>query len=262
MLRLYKDLQIKYRLCYVVIIIFFTVVWILSVSDKRAFIFLGIEIVLLLGCNICFELKARNRMNATTNLLNQQCRVQDYLKQILPLLERAKDGYTELFLAVNLSAAYLNLDDTDKALFYLQYVAADTEKGKLNHLQDELMISYYRNYAVIYARKGNMEAADVMLAKMRSRIDSVKMTQTAKQMHEQAYKIQKIRMQILQENYEGVEEYCRNERMTEQNMLTKIFLYDILRDVYLHEGRQQEAQECREFILQNGGDTYYVAKVS
>lgn len=101
-----------------------------------------------------------------------------------------------------------------------------------------------------------------MLAKMRSQIDSVKMTQTAKQMHEQAYKIQKIRMQILQENYEGVEEYCRNERMTEQNMLTQIFLYDILRDVYLHEGRQQEAQECREFILQNGGDTYYVAKVS
>lgn len=83
-----------------------------------------------------------------------------------------------------------------------------------------------------------------------------------KQQYEFSYQLNRIRLNMRQGNYAGVEEYCTSLLQNNKILLQQVVMYDILRDVYLHEGRTEEAEKCREFILQNGGDTYYVAKAN
>lgn len=67
-------------------------------------------------------------------------------------------------------------------------------------------------------------------------------------------------MRALQGHYEGCGEFCLEAFEYAGTLLDQVALTDLLRDVYLHEERWQDAQKCREFIQEKGWDTYYVAK--
>ena len=142
----------------------------------------------------------------------------------------------------------------------MQSVTIDTKKQQPRSV-GEILIRYYNNYATVYMRKGNLEMADAMLERMQNQIYSIRMSPASRQEYEKNYERKQLQMQMLRGGYEGVEEYCQRELKTEQTMLIKVFLYDFLREVYLHEGKQAETEKCCDFILKNGGDTYYAARI-
>lgn len=256
-IRLYKDLQVEFGLflCAGILI----AILMIMVNIKCIVVVFAASCYFYC-CVIYLGVKALKRLAVTAALLNTQCRAGDYVQQMLALMERAKGSYIRLFLSSNLAAGYLNLGDVDNALFYLQSVTIDTKKRQPRSV-GEILIRYYNNYATVYMRKGNLEMADAMLERMQNQIYSIRMSPASRQEYEKNYERKQLQMQMLRGGYEGVEEYCQRELKTEQTMLIRVFLYDFLREVYLHEGKQAEAEKCCDFILKNGGDTYYAARI-
>ena len=256
MIRLYKDLTIGYILGVIAGVIL-AVVLILHDAEIFAiylFEFLWIGIIRYL-CNAA----AIKRINKLIAIMNQECHAQEFLRQLVCLQENAKGEIMELFFATNLAAAYLNLGDADTALFHLQNINVDTTKRSRG--KDKMFIVFYNNYAMAYMQKQDWEAAMDMLSKMKNLIDTVKAPLAVKQTYENYYRLKCIRIQAVQGNYEGAEEAFMNALEHTGSLLDQISLIYFLRDVFLYEGRWQEAEKCREFIRENGGDTYYVAKV-
>lgn len=256
MLRLYKDLKIGYGLS-VFFGVIFAVMLIWNTDTNVLWIYL-FEILWFMGWDYLLTFAAIRRVNAVTALMNNQCNISEFLSQTLALLGSAKGKNVKMLLTVNLAAGYLSLGDADTALFHLQSIAIN--ENKVQKKGRAMMITYYNNYALVYILKHDDNAAYEMLAKMRQQIDLAKLKPKAKQQFEMNYQLKRVRLNMRQGNYAGVEEYCIPLLQNSKMLLQQVCLCDILRDVYLHEGRTEEAEKCREFILQYGGDTYYVAK--
>ena len=255
MIRLYKDVFAGYILGVIAGIILAVL---LIVNDVNIFATYLLEFVWLFSFrSICYGISVK-RVNRLVAVMNQECQVQEFLRQMICLQENAKGKVMKLYFAVNLAAGYLNLGDVDTAFYYLQNINTD----RLNFRgKDRLLITYYYNFSVACMMKEDWEGANAMLSRMRSLLDSVKLKPVEKEAYEGFYRIKCIRMQALQGNYDGAENACMEALEQSESLLRQVSLIYFLRDIFLHEGRWQEAEKCRELIRENGGDTYYVAKV-
>lgn len=258
MFKAYKDLRIGYYLS--VFAGFILASLFIIFADINMILIDLFFIIWVFASNYLLSFIAVKRVNAVTALMNNQCNIRDYLSQTLALYGDAKGSITKMFLPLNLAAGYLALGDADTALFYLQSIAVDEER--LQKKKIALAIPYYNNYTLAYIMKQDDKAAYEMLARMRRQLDIVKLKPLAKQQFESNYQLKRVRLNMRQGNYAGVEEYCIVLLQNSKMLFQQVVVCDILRDVYLHEGRWQEAQKCKEFILENGGDTYYVAKAN
>lgn len=258
MLKAYKDLRIGYYLSILALVILM-IILVICTDISMVLVFL-IELVWILGSNILMSAIAAKRINTITGMLNDQCNAREFISQTFALYGEAKGNITKMFLPSNLAAGYLSLGDADTALFHLQSITANEERWQKK--KSALAISYYNNFTHAYIMKQDYRAAYEMLEKMQKQLGIVKLKPRVRQQYEVNYQLKRIRLNMQQGNYAGVEEYCIPLLQNSKMLLLQVALCDILRDVYLHEGRTEAAEKCKEFILQNGGDTYYVAKAN
>lgn len=257
MIKLYKDLNIGYNFSVAAGVLFAVVM----IFKDQSYILIYTSLIIwffLMG--FIFGTAAIKRLNKINYIMNQQCHGQEFLQQLLCLQENSKGKAMELFFATNLAAGYLNLGDADTALFHLNNVTLDEKNHKRR--MHAMLMAYYNNYAMACMMKQDWETANTMLSNMKNLLETAKLKPAARQNFEKLYQIKCMRMRAFQRNYEGCEEFCMNTLEHSGTLLEQVALIDLLRDVYLHEGRWQEAQKCKEFILENGGDTYYVAKAN
>lgn len=256
MIGLYKDIVTGYRISVIAGGIFAIV---MVFKDMNFIVFYALLFAWIFLMTFIFGTAANKRVNKLNAIMNQQCHVQEYLHQLLCLQEGSEGKVIKLYFAINLAAGYMYLGDADTALFHLQNVDLDEKSRK--RFRYMLMV-YYNNFAVAYMMKQNWEAANMMLSNMKNILDTAKFKPSARQNFEKIYQIKCMNMQVLQGSYEGAEGFFMNTLEHSGSLLEQVSLTYFLRDIYLHEGRWQEAQKCKEFILENGGDTYFVAKVS
>lgn len=252
MIGLYKDLDTGYRMSAVAGGLLATV---LILKDWNLMVVYALIIIWCFLINFMFGKVAAKRINQVIAIMNQHCQAQEFLQQLICLQKHSKGKTMGLFFATNLAAAYLDLGDEDTALYHLQNVNLDAKSQKRNQY---LLMVYYNNFATAYMRKENWETADEMLSNMKKIMDHAKLKPAEKQNAERIYQIQCMRMKVLQGNYEGAEEFFLKAIEQSCTLIEQVALTDCLRGIYLQEERWQEAQNCKEFILQNGGDTYYV----
>lgn len=253
---LYKDLKVGEISSLIFGVVFIPVVSLFSTINF--WFWACIVSIWTLACLKIFDEWEGRRFRVMYEILTQQCNVHEYLNQLFVLSCRVKGGKAKLIMAICFADGYLNLGDADTALLHLHNVVVD--ENKIYPAIRGVVINYYDRCAWAYIMKQNEKAAEEMLAKMKRQTNFLRHGSKARNICEDILMSRQMDLNMFRGNYDGVEEFW-TVRFPDSPLVVQVRLKDILRDVYVYEGRIEEAEKCRRFILQNGGDTYYATKL-
>jgi len=156
-----------------------------------------------------------------------------------------------LMIILNHSVGYLNLGDYTMAKLILEKLP--TFKAKKS--EDIFKFFYFNNWCNYYLGINDLEQAQSHLEKARQILDGNAHLKTK---YWDLHTSTKISFSIAKKDVEGVEVTLQALLKNAKNSLQKVSRHYGLGQLYLHENRIDEACTMFKYVIENGGDTYFV----
>ena len=233
-----------------------------DLNDMKLFYVWLICALIWTGCLYSFfQSLAVKRLNKLAKVRSEECRIRDFKnawekfrnQKYLFLVQQARDNH-EQAIKINLSAAYLDLGEAEKALELLLSVP---EKFMNNASGASYKMTWYNNLAAAYLKLHDVEHTEQMLAQMKEVLGHPKLSKSNREALEKAYQTKKILLAMEQGNYEGSEAFFLECLAKETPKLIQVYNHYYLAEVYRHFGNKEREQECLTFVADNGGDSIY-----
>ena len=159
-------------------------------------------------------------------------------------------------LLLNLSVAYLNIGDNVSAGQMLSGVDyfSDNSSGAASK------VVYYNNMFVYYLRINDIPSATQALEQMDAALQSSKLRKSDYDRYSTTYISKKHLVNMENGNYDGCEMHFSLMYNIESSILGKVSAKFTLGKIYLHDGKSIEAKQAFEYVINNGGTSYYVVK--
>lgn len=246
LLFLYKDYQIAYFVS--AFLLLFPLLFGAVFTGNMWLALLGF--LLLFADAFLFRMLAKKRFQKYTDLYNN-CQIAEYLKASEQFLSKAKNpAYTEYFKNSIFAACMMQPDfaRAGRVLTGMQPVSQNP--------QNEMV--YYSNLCVYFTKTQNFSQAQAALDSLKSMLNRPKLPEVLRTLTLHQIETCTQALQSEQGNYDGAKTFWENELLGATTTLQKVVIHAHLQDICLHENLLPEAKEHAAFILQNGGDTYFV----
>lgn len=211
--------------------------------------------VYIIAVAFAFQIKANKKYRALLDIMTQQCEAQKFIDECNGLIEKNKrmGKNIKAMLMINISSAYLNLGEHEKALETMQEINVDKLRDKLSKSNIEYLRAL--NMAVYYSQQNDAENAQKFINQAMEIIEKPPMTPQLKQVRMPIINRTSARIDTLTGNFEKAESFLKNDTETAKKMMQKVVSAYYLGVVYQKTDRQQQAKEIFMFAKDNGGDT-------
>lgn len=231
-----------------------------NVKEINALYFIILGIYIFINLLICDYITAR-RINKINSILFDDCNAKKYIEKYEKLYKKNPQKQYDTFFRISLSTGYINLGQFEKALELL-------EKVKLNFKNDKkgtyIKIAYYNNLASIYLQLNNLEKTTEMIDKMKETIDNSKLDKVKLEEIELLYETRKIELELTKEktlnNLDSAKDFYLKLLQNANKNNKKVNYNYKLSEIYKELGDKQKEEESINYVIENGGDTYYVQK--
>ena len=251
MTKLYRDLTIIRRAGEVVLFVLYLVLalaldlplWICAVG----------LFVMLIAWEFLMAHAAARRLNGVLALLND-CRVQEAARQYEALLPRARRS-TVPHLKLNLSACYLEAGEPARAIETLESMPPmpETRPWALTRLCRDL------NRAGGLRMLDRLDEADAALNRAQACMADVPEKTLVRNGLTSACAVQAMLQKMARDEFEGAVPFFTAQMESAEVLRKKVAIHYDLAWALSHEGRDNEAREHLQFVVENGGDTWYTA---
>lgn len=264
-MKYYKDIKVKYFIFGII-----GALLIILLMQGWGILTWILVLVYMIACVIFFEYKGLARTRKLIDIMNEECRIRDFIAAYQPLREKSVTSVDKETMDLNLSTAYIHLGEIDEALKYLKRYHEGEEKGKYEYiankktyrrvrvLQDGI---YHNNMAAVYVMLQNFSEAEKMQAELKSDLERLS-SESAGAVLERGMEVRRIELAIEQgdlDDYENMALYI-NRLMSDNTAktLARVRYQYMLYKLYTAVGKPEEAEAARAFVLKNGGDSCYV----
>ncbi len=210
--------------------------------------------VWILFIGIVFIKNANARYRKIMEYMNN-CQCRRFIEETLKL-SKSKRQVNEI-VSLNLSSAYINIGDFDKAMETLKTVPITFSKRPAQMVNEFI---YFNNLFAAYCSDGDIEKAEAALKSMKIYIDAAELTEPHRSMCIKPYIDKQYKLNIEKGNFDGALEHFTNMYNTENTLIGKVNYSYNLGLVYEHNGDTEKAKEYFEFAAEKGGDTAVVGK--
>lgn len=271
-MRYYRDIKVKYFICGVI-----GALLILCLTQRLGVFRWILALAYIIACVIFFEHQAMVRIGKLLDIINVECRLRDFITVYLTLREKCVTSLSKAAMDLTLSTAYLHLGDAKEALTYLKRYHEGEKKGKYEYIVNKkeyrkrcilLDAIYHNNMAAVYAMLGDASEVEKQQTELKSDLERLSLASAdaaSKAILERIIEVRRIETAIGQEDlddYENMELYLKQLLDDETTKtLARVRYQYLLYRLYTALGKPEQAEASREFVLKNGGDSYYVDKV-
>ena len=249
----------------------FVLYWVLALSGIPVLVFaadtLSVPeyVLLCVGCvlwifivAIVLSLIAQKRVERIDQARTERCQVREALaafEQIAAKKRVMRNKKVRRDTLVNLSAQYITLGDTARAAWLLGQIELSPVKNAVSAANAAV---YCNNYCCIFLQENNIDKAEQALADMKRVLDTPKMPGIYKNKLLPLYQGKVLALKLAKGELEGLDVAVNLLMQNADNLLTKVSYHKLLAEIYHRTGRDEQARDSLRFILENGGDTYYV----
>ena len=269
MLFLYKDL----KLCLTILSCIGGCLGVFALNNNIhiLLVILCTMIYCLLISLICSNI-ALKRINKLTNDMVEKCEIEKSEKEFKRMVEISEKIYAknatratkkqEEFLKHNLAVAYIHGGKFEEALRILKCIDQDF-KEDINEIVQQFL--YYNNLLITYLELGKIEEASKLLENMKKTLETAPIKEKDKESFEYYYENKKMLLElstkITEENLKKAETFYLNDLEKSNKKIEKVFSHYMLAEIYQQLGNEEKKEKSIYYVLENGGDTYYVQEV-
>ena len=249
----------------------FVLYWVLALSGVPVLILtadtlsLPERILLFAGCiiwifivAIVLSLIAQKRVERIDKVRTERCQVREALaayEQIAAKKRVMRNKTVRRAVLVGLSAQYITLGDTARAAWLLGQIDIPPVKNATTAIT---AAAYCNNYYCVFLQENNIDRAEQALSDLKRILDSPKMADIYKSKLLPLYQGKVLALKLAKGEFEGLDVAVELLMQNADNLLTKVSDHKMLAEIYHRTGRDAQARDSLRFILENGGDTYYV----
>ena len=260
MIKLYDEIDKKFKRVLVIdvaIIILFTI---LIISFIKPGVFLALALTILYAVLLCsvlyiinlYENKATKKFQRTVDKLNSNTDLRGLERELVKLSKKNIDDKLHSFITVLLLGVYINQGKTDKAkeiVETFQPTYYDKEAGDL------VRITYLNNITQYY-----IDIEELSIAKsyadlfIETIISASYLSPEFKEKFKKNYKFKISFMDILEdkeEEFDRIKRRCLNELNDETTLLEKLSYNYILSMIYKKENNKKKYNECITYIKEH-----------
>ncbi len=204
-------------------------------------------------CAVVFQIIANTKYKKIVDL-NNNCKIAEYLDRNSVLLSKATDKAVRDVLIVNMVVGCINIGDferADRLIKSLEPNFKNTANGNYS------AAVYYSHLCQYYISVHEFEKARSTLDTLKIYINDRKLTQLHKNDLEKRFTANSFSLDIAKGEFSGAEKYYIHRKGIENILISKVTSSYHLAKIYLNTDRAHLALPELEYIIQNGGDTYY-----
>lgn len=186
--------------------------------------------------------------------LYNDCREKEYIDVLTPLLSIKDDKFVSRIKG-NIAAAFYHLGDFDKTEETINSI--DTNILNKN---DGLFLQVNSFMFAIAALNEDKKRAEMLYSKIKGRITEKNEKRFSYILESSEICLLELKEKKTKEEFNRIREYHEREALKDIK-LKKVINYYYLLPIYRDFKDNDNYKKCREYILENGGDTFYVEKV-
>lgn len=261
MIKLYKDIKNKFytfSIVGVLLIVMSAILTLIKTEKYLLFILLIVlAIVYVIGIAIIFMYQAIKRLNNLSAKASSNVGVRNCISEFEELINNTKNPKLKTTLLNNLSGAYINIGELDKAMktYDVQQPVFDNSLiGKQNH------IIYIYNVCEISIRTGIYFHARSNMALMKVLIDDEAFNEEQKKRMNQIYSDVVVWLVFAEDeikDYESIEKYYLKRFAEEDLIAAKVFFAYQLSKVYKKMKKTKESKKYMDFYMENKEELNY-----
>ena len=250
--KLYKDLNLIYILGCIIGIPLFAVIFALlglDIGRMIAYEILGI-LLFAIVLNIIASKRAEKLLKR-----REDCDITGFIEAYEEFLER--NSKNNNFLAINLSAGYIDKGDYEKA----EYILSTVKFANKSNIQIlEMKSVYLNNICELYTRLGNKEQAEKYFEELQQILYDSKVKYPQNVITAHLCRTQKIGIEMMTASPELRLQYCEILLATADTMLKKVEVEYDFGKAYEDLGDTEKAKEHYGYAAQYGGSSIYCKK--
>ena len=261
MIRLFKDLRIKYyitELLGIIILLGLNFYIYGKTGNKLIYSFLiFITLVFIVLNAYRYTKKATLRIIELSNNANKNTSIKDTISSFEKMLERAKNNKIKTLLVINLTGLYINIGETKKAMTLyknFQPTFERTVNGDINQ------IIYLNNICEICIREKLIPLAKENLSILKRLIKNNKFDPETKRFVNKIYGDLVVEL-VFKENkikdYKSIELYYLKRFGEEDSIPSKVFFANQLSKVYKKLKNKKEEEKFKKYYKDNRGELKY-----
>lgn len=263
--------SIRYRIYTAVLVLFIVIysylLYIGMMSGLIYFLLMGVSV----WCATLVYLVTYQKKEIALLRLMNECKIAEFIEKYHH--EHAKDskkGYTA-GATIHMATAYMHLGDLETSLELFQRVELQDPKKVKRKMLPGVIINnalYHNNLSTAYLRQHDIENAKLHIKKAKAYFKQLQWLKDKKGRNKD--NIEAFTRSLANRDLElglefGLEvDYAENiERLKQyvdetKTLLNRVYFYYLLFVLYEKTGDAEEADKCREYVRENGGDTCYV----
>lgn len=197
------------------------------------------------------EKKAARRFEHVHHLLNDECRVADYVHFYEYLLIENHEPRLRRRLLVNLSTGYLELGEDVRAKEILEPLTSYffAHHANINKLM------FCHNMTRYYLDLRDLDNAEKMLKIFKNVLDDETLSVPLRESHLPMYEEQEATLRLLKGQAQEVEPFFQTMLENANNQLERVHAHEKLAIVYRQLNRPDQALASKMYMIKNGGDT-------
>jgi len=237
-----------------------------TLKEFMPILLLFILFMIIIGClsNFLLNFIANKRLTKKFKLL-ENCKVKEFIEYYEKLLQKCESivnkKYLKYNLILNLSMGYIDYGKPEEALKILlsiETIVFNSRKFNSKRYGNFFQILFYNNLVAAYLLEGNIEKSEEILGKFKEILEnSNKVNKVLKIYYYDLYEEKEIIYNIKKQNYENAEYFCNKKLKLSDTILQKVKNNYWLANIYIHFNDKEKAKSCIDYVLENGGDTYY-----
>ena len=225
-----------------------------SVLQRKPILFL-FAVLWIFFFAVLFSVIAQRKYAGVIKLMNEECRIAEYIEQTNKILNRCKNKKARNLLLLNLSAGYLNTGNVTCArqIFDRLMPFPDSARGAYEKAV------YLNNLCLYHLLVRDFENAELALTELKKTIENPRLPQQQKNWLFDFYANRSVSLRMAKGDFEGAEQHFQLAAEKQNTRLTKIAVQYELAKAYIHAEKTEEAQKVFFSVAEQGGDSRYAA---
>lgn len=261
MIRLYKDIRIKYYLTEIIGIVLLILMKI-KISDLynnkiiSILMVLGIIVYIFIIAAIYLKI-VLDRLTKLSNIMRGNENLKEGIKEYEKIYARAKDKKIKTLILTSLTGAYINIGDTKKAMALYEDFEPVFQDDVIG-LQNQFI--YLNNVCEICIREGLYKLAHNNIYVMKQILDTDKISEDNKIPMTKIYQDLVIELVFKEDeikDYKSIEKYYLKRFNEEEEIYNKVFFAYQLSKVYKKLKKKKAEKEYKEYYESNRKELNY-----
>lgn len=252
MLHFFRSAQIPY---FVIAFIGAVIMAVYGILEEQ-YLFIFLAFLWIFAWAVIFNLAATKKYNKIVALMNEECKIREYIEKSNQILTRChRNKKTKNLLLLNLAAGYLNIGNAEFArqTFGCLLPFRDTARETFEKLV------YLNNLTTYHLLQNDSENADLAFQAFQTEMKNPKLQKASKALLEDLYANKFFEINMTKGDFDGAEQHYKLLAEKNQHRLSSVYANYMLGKACLHNGKTEKAKQAFSFAAENGGDSRYTA---